>query len=366
MKNILLAILISGLLSACGGGGGGSSTPSGPVISATLYDTSYQNFKSYPVNTLVNPTSRGDAITFGYGDFNKAGELGVFIAYGNHSTSIPLETINSDPRYLSDFTFWSINSDKTMTMVSTVKGCLNPRKAVVADFNKDGIPDVFVACHGYDAPPFSGEVSKLLLSHGRGSYSIVDVGGVEFGHGASAADVNNDGYPDIVMATGYSVQFYINQRDGTFARDNNRIIEGNYNLDQYYSVELIDVNDDGKVDLLVGGNDFIPEHPTRILYGNGINFGETSRILPTVSGAGTVLDFTYIKSTNQLFLGRVFDPTNAAASYNGWALQALDLNTGASTTLANVVGRWIYWFMPTTVNNRVGVVPFNGTTFYYH
>ena len=365
MKYLIPSILLSSFLASCGGGGGIAPAPSGPVIPATLYDTSYYNFKSYPINTLTYPTSHGDAITYGYGDFNKAGELGVFIAFPNQTPNLSLETVNSNPKYLSDFTFWSINSDKTMTMVSSVKGCINPRKAVVADFNKDGIPDVFVACHGYDAQPFPGEKSKLMLSNSRGSYTMTDVGEIQFGHGASAADINNDGYPDIVMTNGSSVHFYINQRNGTFVRDDTRIVPGNYDLTQYWSVELIDINNDGKVDLLVGGNDFVDGHPTRILYGDGARFGTTSTLIPTVAGAGIVLDFTYIKSTNQLFLGRVFDPTNSTGWYNGWALQAIDLTTGVSNVLVNLASRWIYWFIPSVSNNHVGVSPFNYSTFYY-
>jgi hypothetical protein len=363
LKNKFALLLVATLV-GCGGGGSSSSpqTPVGPVISATLYDTSYKNFKSYPINTLTYPSYRGssgyDPIVFGYGDFNKAGELGVFIAYTNHFTSMTTATINSDTKYLSDFTFWSINSDKTMTMVSSVKGCLNPRKAVVADFNKDGIPDVFVACHGHDVLPFAGEKSKLVLSKSRGVYTTTDIGNMDFGHSASAADINNDGYPDIVVATGTDVYFYINQGNGSFVKDTTKIIPGNYNLDQYYSVELIDINNDGKIDLLVGGNDFLIEHPTRILYGDGSTFGKTSKIIPTVKGSGTVLDFTYIESKKQLFLGRVYDPTNTAGSYTGWTLQGFNLDTGISSIIASMLGQWVFWFIPATVDNKTGVSAF--------
>ena len=361
LKNKFALLLVATLV-GCGGGSSSPQLPTGPVITATLYDTSYKNFKSYPVHTLTYPSYRGlsgyDSIVYGYGDFNKAGELGVFIAYTNHFTSMSPATINSDTKYLSDFTFWSINSDKTMTMVSSVKGCLNPRKAVVADFNKDGIPDVFVACHGHDVFPFAGEKSKLVLSKSRGVYTTIDIGNVDFGHGASAADINNDGYPDIVVATGTDVYFYINQGNGSFVKDTTKIIPGNYNLDQYYSVELIDINNDGKIDLLVGGNDFLAEHPTRILYGDGSTFGKTSKIIPTVKGSGTVLDFTYIESKKQLFLGRVYDPTNIAGSYNGWTLQGFNLDTGISNIIASMLGQWVFWFIPVTVDNKIGVSAF--------
>lgn len=374
LKNKFALLLLLALV-GCGGGGTSPTPniPTEPTISATLYDTSYKNFKSYPINTLIYPSYRGssgyDPIVFGYGDFNKAGELGVFIAYTNHFTSMSTTTVTSDTKYLSDFTFWSINSDKTMTMVSSTKGCLNPRKAVVADFNKDNIPDIFVACHGHDVWPFAGEKNKLVLSKSRGVYTTIDIGNVDFSHGASAADINNDGYPDIVVATGTDVYFYINQGNGSFVKDTTKIIHGDYNLDQYYSVELIDINNDGKIDLLVGGNDFIAKHPTRILYGDGNTFGKTSKIIPTVKGSGTVLDFTYIDSKKQLFLGRVYDPTNIAGSYNGWTLQGYNLDTDISTIVASVLGQWVFWFIPTTVDSKTGVSPFPHyytNNFYYY
>lgn len=362
LKNKFALLLVSTLVGCGGGSSPTPNTPTGPVMVATLYDTSYKNFKSYPVHTLTHPSYRGlsghDSIVYGYGDFNKAGELGVFIAYSNHFTSMSATTLTSDTKYLSDFTFWSINSDKTMTMVSSVKGCLNPRKAVVADFNKDGIPDIFVACHGHDVFPFFGEKSKLVLSKSRGVYATTDIGNVDFAHGASAADINNDGYPDIVVATGGDVYFYINQGNGSFIKDTTKIISGEYTLSHYYSVELIDINNDDKLDLLVGGNDYAAGHPTRILYGDGSTFGKTSKIIPTVKDSGTVIDFTYIESKKQLFLGRVYDETHPAGWYRGWTLQSFNIETDISTTIASMLGPWVFWFIPATVDNKTGVSTF--------
>jgi hypothetical protein len=46
--------------------------------------------------------------------------------------------------------------DHSRDILKNQAGCLHPRKAIVADFNRDGKPDVFFACHGFDAPPFPG------------------------------------------------------------------------------------------------------------------------------------------------------------------------------------------------------------------
>jgi hypothetical protein len=372
--HILTSLAISFLLTACGGGGGGSATTntpvvSQPVIAATLYDTSYKNFKSFPVDTLTYPTSNyglsgWEPLTYGYGEFNKQGELGVFIANQNYTPqNDSLATVTSDPRYLSDFTFWTVNSDKTLTRVSSVKGCLHPRKAVVADFNRDGLPDVYVACTGYDSAPFPGEKSKLLMSVSRGVYNMTDVGDVAFNHGASAADVNNDGYPDIAVVAGQGVFFYINQRNGTFVKDETRV--SNVTPTGYYSIELIDANNDNIVDIVAGGAELTGPAVTKIFYGDNTgNFGATTTVIPSIQGLTNILDFTLIGT--KLYVGRAYDNTKAQGFYGGWGIQVVDLGTGVSTVLADVPGRMPVWFVPKTVNGQTGIVPLTVSTTFYH
>ncbi|MCU0500774.1 MAG: VCBS repeat-containing protein [Anaerolineae bacterium] len=47
----------------------------------------------------------------------------------------------------------------------------HPRQIIFGDINGDGLLDVFVAAHGYDQAPFSGETNALLLSQPGGSYA---------------------------------------------------------------------------------------------------------------------------------------------------------------------------------------------------
>src|SRR6185503_9856197 len=79
----------------------------------------------------------------------------------------------------------------------------HPRVIHVADFNGDGRPDVYVGAHGYDAPPFAGEVGLLLLSNGDGTYadrSSTLPQRPAFTHGSCVGDLNGDGRPDIFLA----------------------------------------------------------------------------------------------------------------------------------------------------------------------
>jgi hypothetical protein len=45
---------------------------------------------------------------------------------------------------------------------------VNPQRALTADFNNDGRPDVLLLDHGYDKPPFPGGFSQLILSGPKG------------------------------------------------------------------------------------------------------------------------------------------------------------------------------------------------------
>lgn len=373
MKHILTPLVLSLVLTACGGGGGGSATSVGSnspstAIPATLYDTSYKNFKSYPLDTY----GFNQAGMVGFGSFLKAGELSYFNVDINYNPNqIDMATANSNSQYHSNFEFWTINSNNIKTKVSSVKGCLHPRKVVVEDFNLDGIPDIFVACHGYDAAPFPGEKSKLLLSNGYGNFTMSETTDVGFFHAATAADINNDGYPDIIVTNSSSmtnpVYALINQRNGTFIKDETRVLGLTNNL--YYSAELLDLNDDGKLDLAVGGHEY-DGAATKILYGDGNGtFGNTSTVIPAVVGRGIVVDFTYVVNNGrkQLYVARTYDSTDPRGFYNGWAVQAYDLTSNVSTIVVDSITQWIMWFVPKTKNGQTGVTPaYNSNTFYYN
>ena len=49
---------------------------------------------------------------------------------------------------------------------------IGPRKIVVADFNGDGWPDIFIADFGLDASPFPGNHNWLLLSARAGAAHV--------------------------------------------------------------------------------------------------------------------------------------------------------------------------------------------------
>ena len=133
--------------------------------------------------------------------------------------------------------------DATSTIIEgAVPAPWHARQAITADFNGDGLSDVFFANHGYDVFPGPGELNTLLLSNGAGK--LVDSPGnihnvVGFTHSAAAGDVDCDGDIDIYVGTIGSpatlVPNYLLINDGT----------GNFEVRPDYLPELVLFFNDG-------------------------------------------------------------------------------------------------------------------------
>jgi hypothetical protein len=268
--------------------------------------------------------------------------------------------------------FWQkINGnwvDKTSKLLTDTVGCLHPRKILIADFNNDGKPDIFLACHGFDADPFPGEQPHMLLSQPDGSYKNITLPITCYCHSASAADFSNTGYADILVGDPgiYKTPFFlINNKDGTFTPDYNRLsadvqpFSFPYQTIQYgrqiYTVELIDFNHDGKYDLFLAGAEPTSGQPITMYWSTSIylndwtnNFKKTPIILPNNQNHGLVLDIVY--DTGNIYLLRVdFDYNTSAIqkiTYPSMTSQIIYQHNGAypgGTT-------WIDWIIPYSGN----------------
>ena len=353
-------------------------TPSAPI---STFKTSYENAKGYGFSRIAFPTTLqanswgGSPLAWGLADFFQTGNVDVFTANQNYKDQ-SLATVTGVAQYQSDFQFWTRDaSTGKLTLKSSYKGCLHPRKALVADFNNDGYADVFVACHGFDASPWPGEKSKLLLNDGKGEFTISDFGDSNsFYHSATAADINGDGYVDIVAADGfniydanvpnYGLRAFINNKNGTFTRDTTKFV--NINGIPSLSVELVDVNGDGNVDLLAGGNEVsaFGAAQTAIYYGDASGkIGGTKTVIPAIAGRGTVLDFTVAKSNGNtiVYVGRTADGSDGVPSYHTQTLQKYVVDTNMSSILLDDIvagAKWIAWWLPVVQNGQVGVAPY--------
>ncbi|TLU83214.1 MAG: hypothetical protein FDX30_09175 [Chlorobium sp.] len=133
----------------------------------------------------------------------------------------------------------------------------NPESVCTADVNGDGYEDVISMNN-------SSNSISVLLSNGDGSF----VANVDYSTGSaprslSIADVNGDGYADLITANCLSndVSILLNNGNGTFA--------GKVNYYSGYwpiSVTNADINDDGKTDLIVAN---YYENNVSVLLNNG-------------------------------------------------------------------------------------------------
>lgn len=299
---------------------------------------------------LPSEVVAGNAVAFA--DFFQDGSYSM-VTHSLEYNAQDASTVNK----LGHIHFWKNVSgtwvDNTAKLLANNVGCLHPRKAVVADFNGDGKPDVFFACHGFDASPFPGESPIVVLSQPDGSYKSSIVPVACFCHSASAADVNGDGYTDVLVTGDMAASkpfFLINNKDGTFTQDLTRL-PADTRFKPIFNAEMIDFGHVGKYDVFLGGHEQDPSAswPSTILPndGNG-NFVSTARVtLPSLQGYGFPTDIMY--AGGAIYLARTIDlSTNF---YRGAAIQKIAYPSLASqsmyqhTTPYSSGTLWINWII---------------------
>jgi len=272
---VLLGLVVSG----CGGGGGGSSEPPVeppgvfyPEFSSSLFKTPFYLFTEflstpspggyYGINDHIVQSAVGDfdgngfddvlMLFGGYDDLNGNGVARAIKIYRQNSNGVLEEATNIIIEGPVPTTIWT-------------------RRTFVADFNGDGTDDVFLANHGLELPtgnPGSDwhEPDTLLLS--TPNNTLVDAStnlpaNDFYSHGGAIGDIDNDGDVDILTNTNNwpppGIQVYINDGNGNFTLENDRIPQYEY-TDHLFTgvvgelwIELIDVDNDNDLDLFKAG-----------------------------------------------------------------------------------------------------------------
>jgi hypothetical protein len=334
------------LVVACGGGGGGggsATAPSGPPI--LPQSTSYLNFKNVGLTPQnLRQDFADDARAFG--DFAKAGRLDLITASITYDMRKPIEQATpSRLRYWKKLSNGSFSEDSAM--LNSNVGCIHPRKSLVADFNNDGAPDVFIVCHGYDAGDFPGEKNLIILSQPSGNFSVASASDdIGFWHGGTAVDVNNDGFVDVMLVDGNDTIFtMLNDGAGRFTLEApNRFQRLPSN--GYYTIEAVDINGDNQVDLLLGGHEHDGASTLALINPGDFNFANvTPQILPTSTGQGVVLDFavTTTGTDSTIWVLRTGDNP----FYQGRFIQKVEYpSLNATMALSDPQGRWVPWIIP--------------------
>jgi hypothetical protein len=259
-------------------------------------------------------------------------------------------------------------------------GTIHPREVVQADFNEDGLADLFIADHGYDAAPYPGAQNHLLLGKAGGGY--VDATSklpqlADFSHSATAADVNGDGHVDLFVGNVTDqVASYVLFGDGKggFTRSNaglpldlggllNRA-SGKFGMTASL---LTDLNGDGRPELVLGndGNTFNTEHRSLVFWNTvqGFSaanmsylpqgyFGDT-RIVHDIAS----MDIDGDGDNDLLLLTSESTPSDAYA--DGWALDVVRNDKGSfvADTLSHFAAQDSHEGLPNE-NSKVGASEF--------
>jgi hypothetical protein len=186
--------------------------------------------------------------------------------------------------------------DCTTQVISGELPAPHARKILVADFNGDGWPDIFLA-DAADAPTPQNH-NWLLLSDGTGHLvyqsSLATIDPVGYHHTATAGDIDHSGHIDIFVTGGDAnldgrPYFLINDGQGHLTVDTTRVP---LSLVDAISSELIDIDNDGNLDLITEGWEGAAGAVTQIFWGNGTGFYSDANktVLPGDDEFWNVLD----------------------------------------------------------------------------
>jgi len=329
----------------CTGAGGTTETSVMIVSRVAVRNLSYSNFKEVGVLPSTVPYV---AAARAYGDFFEDGSLSLITFKFTTASAVPFA--DQKPGVLE---FWTQNAagtwiKKTPTLTVEAPFCIAARRAVVADFNGDRKPDVVFACTGWDQTPFPGERGIIVLSQPGGGYVQRFVNSdIAYHHSVTACDLNGDGNLDLVFVIANGVgRLRVEFGDGhggfTFAASHPLSSV----IGRLFEVECLDVNEDGILDVIVGGKEWLPNGATTIFFGTpGGAF--TSQVIPPVANWGMVNDFTVTGtgSARTLWINRQLDDS---AGNDGRLVQRVNLGTLQSTVVLKdePPAVWIRWLVP--------------------
>jgi hypothetical protein len=306
-------------------------------------------------------------------DLNGDGLDDVLAASGYYplqNASIPIQILLNDGH--GGFT-----DGTSQVIVGAIPQTVFPRKIVIADFNGDGKPDIFIADTGYDAAPFPGAQSTLLLSTPDGHY--VDATAnlpqqLAYTHSAAAADIDGSGHMALYLGNlgpGPGPQLLLNDGTGHFTISTGRLPRAQTDTMQniYTQSQFVDVNGDGCPDLVLGGAAYSPSQNWQsvVLINdcNGYFHVQPNALPPKLFSDGVTLDIEPIKNNSSGRQDLIL--ASSHSTYEGRALQYL-LNTGSGRFIDESAqrinfqqdtGNWIEWafLTDTTGQCRLDIFP---------
>ena len=198
--------------------------------------------RRYWINSSSGLTKNMDFWGVALGDINNDGHLDI--AGANHNNTGVFA-------YLGDGAgHWT-----QTPQMPIIKG--NFANVIMADYDSDGKIDIIA---GGDFIPSTPGCLKLFKGDGTGHWTdVTNASGLNYGKyidGLAMGDVNKDGIPDLIIASGYGsdpsngIHCFIQKSDHTFAQQSSGLPTGTW---RSTSVCIADFNKDGSMDVAFGG-----------------------------------------------------------------------------------------------------------------
>jgi hypothetical protein len=203
-------------------------------------------FKRYIPQDLQTQTYLENAGAV-FGDFDGDGDEDLIIGVGGN------EDEAGTPVYFPRFYENDGKGNLHRNAQKVIHAPVNASVIIAADYDKDGHLDLFVG--GRSVPGTYGVSPESYVMHNDGKGNFTDaskqvLGDNKLGMVTSAqwADIDNNGYPDLIVAGNWmGIKIFKNNK-GTFTQDRQ--------LDNYKgwwgSLQVADINGDGKPDILAG------------------------------------------------------------------------------------------------------------------
>lgn len=244
--------------------GSGSFTASGSSLTSISYlafaEVANLNNDAYPDLIVLRNTGYGDRVYFGNagGSFTVGGTLGSAggksigvadldgdgdndIVIGNWGA--PAQVWINSGSNTGTFTQTGTLSVWDVSTGTTSQG--STLETLIADFNGDGHKDIVLVNRGVENMLYvndSGGGGTFTLSGGFGSFTGAGEG---IRPGGAAADVDNDGDMDVIIATEGNDELWLNSGSGSFTRSS-------YTLDGDWNDGILaaDFDGDGDIDFV--------------------------------------------------------------------------------------------------------------------
>jgi len=276
-----------------------------------IYKNSFQTHELstgyYSAHTTTLPDDGRLVVGIAYADFNKDGHVDIVGKDERNPKVIKIYTNDGNGNYNVSI----LNSENGFVFDN-----VGPRKIITTDINNDGEIDIVV---GLAPDDFENPRGLYIFENKGGGKSFyrhsILTGEHDWIHALATADINNDGYVDIFM----SGLNYVFLGNGNFTFTKKDL--PNY-IRNSVTVELIDMNRDGFVDVLMGYHkpSYDPSavwgkygDSHAIHYGTGTDqlFSEAYVLSSNYDGTNITLDFSVIDFDNDgdldLFTNSNFD-----------------------------------------------------------